>query len=375
MEEKQNPERGLGRLLVSVMEPREDLPRMPGFMAAVFIVLAAAAAAAAARFASPAVPDDPLSPQNIAGILVSLPFLPLAVTLYAMTILLWRRIGSLLCTPLSFGLMLLFGARFSEAAALTLALLPMAYAFAVSLMAKEDRFRRVMTLALFAAGALGIAGIVRIGVDFGSPEALRDAFMTAVPDMIGTIFRSAVSMPASSENGAAAMLASISLYESARSLFVMLPAYFGAFCVILAWGSDRIVRRLFAWLGCSSVFTDEDADVSMPVSFAGVYAVLFVLTLLTPGSVFPMARVMFQSVVIVMALPCAAVGVRRIGERLSDSLFYMTREKLFIGMLLFVLFAAVGAYPFLLITSAVGTVSVIRRWFGARRSGGPGNGE
>ena len=366
MEEKQKTG-GLGRLLVSVMEPREDLPRMPGFMAAVFILLAAAAAAVSARLASPIVPEEPLSPQNIAGLLASLPFLPLAVTLYAMTILLWRRIGSLLCTPISFGLMLLFGARFSEAAALTLAILPMAYAFAVSLMAKEDRFRRVMTLALFAAGALGIAGIVRIGVDFGSPEALRDAFMTAVPDMIGTIFRTAVSAPASSETGAAAMLTSLSLYESARSLFVMLPAYFGAFCVVLAWGSDRIVRRLFAWLNCSSVFTDEGADVSMPVSFAGVYAALFVLTLLTPASVFPMARVMLQSALIVMALPCAAVGVRRIGERLSDSLFYMTREKLFVGMLLFVLFAAVGAYPFLLITSAVGTVSVLRRWFAARR--------
>ncbi|MBE6726400.1 MAG: hypothetical protein E7576_14610 [Ruminococcaceae bacterium] len=372
MEDKRPGSGGLGRLLVSVMEAREDLPRMPGFMAAVFILLSASASAAAARLSSPVLPGEPLSPQNIVGVLASLPFLPLAVTLYAMTILLWRRVASLLCTPVSFGLMLLAGARFPEAASLALAILPVSYAFAVSLMAKEDRFRRVMTLALFSAGAFGIAGIVRIGVDFGSLEGLRDAFMTSVPDMIGTIFRSAV--PSSSETGAAAMLTSLSLYESARSLFVMLPAYFGAFCVIFAWVCDRIVRRLFSWLNCSSVFTDEGADVSMPVSFAAVYAVLFVLTLLTPGSVFPLARVMFQSVLIVMALPCAAVGVRRIGERLSDSLFYMTREKLFIGMLLFVLFAAVGAYPFLLITSAVGTVSVLRRWAGSRKKDGGGEG-
>jgi len=39
----------------------------------------------------------------------------------------------------------------------------------------------------------------------------------------------------------------------------------------------------------------------------------------------------------------------------------MTRERLFTAMLLFVLFAAVGAYPFLLITSAVGMISVLRR--------------
>ena len=353
---------GFSRRLFSVMETRDDLPRMPGFMAAVFILLSALAAGASARLCSPVIPEDPMAPQNIAGLFASLPFLPLAVTLYAMTILLWRRVASLLATPLSFGMMLLFGARFSEAAALSLAILPMAYAFAVSLISRENRFRRIMTLALFAAGALGTAAAVRIGVDFGSPENLRDAFMTAVPEMIGTAYGAAfggtVSVP---EAGAASAPAFVSLYETARSVFIMLPAYFGVFCVAHAWVCDRIIRRLFAWLNCASIFTDEDAEVSVPVRFAAVYAVFFGLTLLTPGSVFPMARVMFRSVLLVMALPCAAVGVRRIGERLSDSLFYMMREKFFTGMLLFVLFAAVGAYPFLLITSAVGMISVLRR--------------
>ena len=357
----------LGRMR-SVMEPREDLPRMTGFMAAVFMLLSAAASAAAARLASPSV-GEPLTAQNVAGLLACLPFLPLAASLYTLTVLLWRREASLLCTPLSFGLMLLFGARLSDAACLSLALLPVSYAFAVSLIAREDRFRRVTTLALFAAGCFGAAAAVRIGLDFGSPEGLRDAFMTEVPEMLGTAFRAAVPGEGSAEGSGAALLTSLSLYGTARSVFVMLPAWFGVFCVTFAWLCDRIVRRLFAWLSCPSVFTDEDADVSMPVSFAGVYAVFFILTLLTPSSLFPLARVMFQSVVLVMGLPCAAVGVRRIGEKLSDSLFYMTREKLFVGMLLFVLFAAVGAYPFLLVTSAVGTVSVIRRWAGTRKSG------
>ncbi len=355
-------DRSLPRRLFSVMETRDDLPRMPGFMAAVFILLAAGAAAASARICSPAVPDDPMAAENIAGILASLPFLPLAVTLYSITILLWRRVASLLCTPLSFGLMLLLGTRFSDAAVLSLAILPMAYAFAVSLISREDRFRRVMTLAIFAACALGIAAAVRIGLDFGSPENLRDAFMTAVPDMIGAaLLGPAGGMQAASGEGAAAMLTSLSLYDTARSLFIMLPAYFGMFCVVLAWACDRIIRLLFAWLNCADVFTDEGAEVSMPVRFAAVYAAFLILSILTPGSVFPMARCMLQSVVLVMGLPCAAVGVRRIGERLSDSLFYMTREKLFTAMLLFVLFAAVGAYPFLLITSAVGMISVLRR--------------
>ena len=336
------------------MQPREDLPRMPGFMAVVFLLLSALAAAASARLGSPAVPDEPLAPQNVAGMLACLPFLPLAVSLYALTILLWRRVASLLCTPVSFGLMLLFGARFSDACALTLAILPVSYAFAVSLISRENRFRRTTTLGLFAAGAFGLAAVARIGVDFGSLAGLRDGFMTSVPPILGSLVAAAVP-------GAEGVLTASDLYEPARSLFVMLPSYFGVFCVVFAWVCDLIVKKLFAWLNCTYAFNDGDEEVTLPFSWAAVYACVFLLTVFTPSSVFPMARTMFQSVLLVMGLPCAAVGVRRVEERLSDSLFYMTREKLFVGMLLFVVFAAVGAFPFLLLTSAVGTVSVIRR--------------
>ena len=348
--------------LFSVMRERDDLPRMPGPMAAVFLLLAALAAAAAAKLVSPAEPGTPFAAQNLAGIFASLPFLPLAVTLYALTILLWRKVASLFCTPVSFGLMLLFGARFSDAAAMTLAVLPLSYAFAVSLISKETRFRRTATLGLFAAAAFGISAVVRIGLDCGSFPGMRDAFMSEVPAMLGKALSAAVP-------GSEAVLADSDLYNLARQIFVMLPSFFGVFCVVFAWASDRIIRRLFTWLGCPDIFIDEDEDVSTPFSYAAVYAVVFLMTVFTPGSVFPMARVMFQSVLLVMGLPCAAVGVRRMSERLSERLFYMTREKFFIGMLLLVAFAALGAFPFLLVTSAVGTVSIIKRRF--RPDSGP----
>ena len=357
---------GTKEMLFSVMRDREDLPRMPGGMAAVFLLLAALAAAASAKLASPADGSAAFASQNLAGILACLPFLPLAVTLYALTILLWRRVASLLCTPVSFGLMLLFGARFSDACGLTLAILPVSYAFAVSLISKETRFRRTATLGLFAAAAFGLASVARIGLDCGSFTGLRDAFMSEVPPIIGSAVTTAVP-------GAESVLADSDLYNLARQIFVMLPSFFGVFCVVFAWACDRIIRLLFVWLSCQDIFIDTDEDVSTPFSYAAVYAVVFLATVLTPASVFPMARAMFQSVLLVMGLPCAAVGVRRMSEGLSERLFYMTREKFFIGMLLFVGFAALGAFPFLLVTSAVGAVSIIRRRF--RPTSGPGEGE
>ena len=341
--------------LLSVMRPREDLPRMPGFMAAVFLLLSALAAAAAARLCSPA-GGDVNAAQNAAGILAALPFLPLSVSLYALTILLWRRTASLLCTPLSFGLMLLFGARLFDACALSLAILPLSYSFAVSLISRETRFKRMTTLALFAAVGFGLAAVARVGLDFGSVEAFRNWFFNIFTPLFSRMYASSAADPGWIPDETA-------LYSLIRSIFVMLPAWFGMFCVLFSWACDRIVRRLFVWLNCVSVFTDEDADVTLPFRYAAVYAVVFLLTLLTPSAMFPMARTMFQSALLVLGLPCAAVGIRRIQERMSENLFYMTREKFFIGMLLFVAFAALGAFAFLLVTSAVGTVSVIRRHF------------
>ena len=321
----------------------------------VFMVEWSGASAAAARLCSPAGGDITAS-QNAAGILAALPFLPLAVTLYAMTILLWRRAASLLCTPVSFGLMLLFGARPFDAGALCLAILPLSYAFAVSLISKETRFERMATLSLFAAAGFGLASVARIGLDFGSVEAFRDWFFSVFSPLFSRVLMTSAAdagwVPDESQ-----------LYALTRSLFVMLPAYFGVFCVVFAWVSDRIVRRLFVWLNCVSVFTDEDADVTLPFRYAAVYAVVFLLTLFTPSSVFPMARTMFQSALLIMGLPCAAVGVRRIQERMAENLFYMTREKFFVGVLLVVAFAALGACGFLLLTSAGGTSSVSRRHF------------
>ena len=345
----------------SVMRRRDDLPEMRLPLAILFMLATALTSAAAARLASPAA-DAPLHSANIAGLLASLPFLPLAVMTYALVILLWRRLASLLATPLSFGAMLLFGARFAEAFSLTLAILFASYVFAVSLISKETRFRRIASLAVAAAIGFGLAAAGRVAVDFGSFAALTETYMKEIPALIATVYSALL-------GGGETFDASL-FREMARDLFVMTPAYFGMICVGFAWFADLMIRRMFTVLGCEAVFTDEDGGVTLPPVYAAIYAGVFVLTLLTPSETAPLLHAMFKSALLVMALPCSAVGVRGISERLEEKLFYVTREKLLAFLLLFVLFSVLGAFPFMLLTSVWGAVFVLRRRFHQEKKGG-----
>ncbi|MBO6053236.1 MAG: hypothetical protein J6Q17_05825, partial [Clostridia bacterium] len=199
---------------------------------------------------------------------------------------------------------------------------------------------------------------LRVLFDYSSVEALRDDWMASFPGMIGQVISAAVP-------GAGAVLTDDGLRSMARELFVMIPAWFGVFCVIFAWAADRLIRLLFVWLSCPSVFTDEDADVSVPASFAAVYGGVFLLYLLSVSGTLPHA--VLRTLLLIMGLPCAAVGVRRISERLADRLFYLSREKFFIGVLLFAAFTILGAFPFLLTTSVVGAVSILLRYFRTKK--------
>ena len=354
----------MASVVFSVMRRRDDLPAMRWPMAILFIFLTAVTGAAAARLATPAIPDDPLASQNIAGIAASLPFIPLSVMLYAQIILLWRKVASLLATPATFGMMLLFGARLSVACALSLALLFMSYVFAVSLITKETRFRRMASLTVAAAVSLGLCLAVRIGFDYGSFSAFADAYMVSTPAAIARVYETLVARA-----GAVSMQPDITVLRSmAREAIMLAPAFFGILCVLIAWTADRLIRRMFALIGCPEVFTDEHAGVTMPFSYAAVYAAIFVPTLFTPASDFPLLHAILVNALLILALPCAAVGVRGIADWLEDRLFYMTRERALAAILLFVAFVTLRAYPFLLVTSAVGAYSVIKAHWKEKRS-------
>ena len=349
---------GGARRIFSVMERRDDLPGMGLPLAVLLILLTAVFAGASARLATPV--GGPLESQNLAGLFASLPFLPAAIAFYSFLILLWRRVASLLATPVMFGVMLLFGADLGTALSLTLSLLFMSYVFAVCLISRETRFRRLMSLSLATALSLGLCLVAGIGLAYPGFDAFVEDYLRQIPALF-----------AAAANGMAAEGAVTGDWDAmARDLFVMLPAFFGAACVVLAWTADRCARLMFRLFGCEDVFTRENEGVTMPASYAAVYAGVFLVTLLTPSEEYPRLYAMFRSVLLVMALPCAAVGVRGLSERLADRLFYVTRERLLTVFLMAVAFAALGAMPFLMLTSAVGAVSVMRKALRERQNKG-----
>ncbi len=354
----------MASVVFSVMRRRDDLPAMRWPMAVLFILFAAVSGAAAARLASPAIPEEPLASQNIAGIAASLAFIPLAVMFYAQIILLWRKVASLLATPVMFGAMLIFGARMSVACALSLALLFMSYVFAVSLITKETRFRRMASLSVAAAVSLALCLAVRIALDYGSFSGFAAAYMEAAPAAIARVYESLVARA-----GAVAIQPDpVVLRSMAREAIMLAPAGFGIICVAIAWTADRLIRRMFTLIGCPEVFTDEHAGVTMPFSYAAVYALIFIPALFTPASVFPFLHAALVNALLILALPCAAVGIRGITDWLEERLFYMTRERALAAILLFVAFVTLRAYPFLLVTSAIGAYSVIKSHYKRKRS-------
>ena len=217
-------------------------------------------------------------------------------------------------------------------------------------------------IAFIGAGRFGFTR--KLVNDLLTFPAFADAYMTSVPAAIGRFYETLVTRA-----GATAVQPDMTVLRSmAREAIMLAPAGFGIVCVVIAWAADRLIRRMFALIGCPDVFTDEHAGITMPISYAMVYTAVFVPALFTPASMFPLLHAVLVNALLILALPCAAVGVRGIADWLEDRLFYMTRERALAAILLFVAFVTLRAYPFLLVTSAVGAYSVIKRhWKGKKK--------
>lgn len=351
-------DRGLTGRIFSVMRKREDLPEMTLPLAVLLIVGVALFSSAGAKLASPVADSEALyfESQNLAGIAACMPFLHLAVCLYALIILLWRRFASLLATPVAIAIMLAFGAELFTTVIISVAMLLVSYVYATSLIAGENRFRRLTSLSVTIATCLLLASIAWIGLNFYSFSDFINAYMQEIPELIGQIYSSYMG----TANMTSAELPSFYLEKMARELLVMCPAYLGMLSIAFAWFVDFITCTAFRILDCEDVFIEITHRITLPFSYALVYAVVFVLSLLTSAKYNPMLYVMLRSVLYVMLLPCAAVGVSVIMQRLEDRLYYMTREKLLAFIIIVLALAFFGIFPFLLITSALGACVVIK---------------
>ena len=283
---------GMTDRIFSVMKKRDDLPEMNLPLAVLFMLGSAVFAAAAAKIASPADSTSVFSSTSIVGIAASLPFLPLAGCLYSLLILLWRRMLSLLATPVMFLAMLAFGADIFPSAVISVSLLFVSYVYAVSLIGRENRFRRIACLAMSAALCIVLTLIAKLGIVFDSFSGFTRAFMSEIPALMSQAASSYIGA-ASGEN----ITLDPELFASAaRDILIMIPAYIGVLSIVIAWFMDFLASSAFRVLDCEDVFIEITPSVSLPFSYAAVYAAVFVMFVLTASDSSPMLTMMFRSV-------------------------------------------------------------------------------
>lgn len=348
----------LGRVF-SVMRRRDDLPEMTLPLAVLLIFGVSIFSSAGAKLASPVAETMQylhFVPQNFVGAVACLPFLPLSACLFALIILLWRRFASLLATPVTFAVMLAFGVDMFTTVVISVSVLLVAYVYATSLISRENRFCRITSLTIAIALCIFLTLVAWIGLNYENFSEFTEAYMSEVPMLIGRLYSSYVNNVA----GGATEIPAFYLDKMARELFVMCPAYLGVLSILLAWFTDYLACSAFKILDCEDVFIEITNKITLPFSYAVVYSSVLVMSFFTSSEYNPMLFVMLKSVLYVMLLPCAAVGVRGLMHSLEDKLYYLTREKVLAAMILVFAFAFLGISLFLLATSAIGAGVVIK---------------
>lgn len=327
----------------SVMRRRDDLPAMTLPLALLLTMLIVLFTSAAGRLLS----------AGDAGLLAALPFLSLSTCAYSLIILLWRRAASLLVTPLSFGAMLLTGSSLFVAATVSLSLLTTAYTFAVSLIARESKFRRLTSLSVATGVCLVLSIIAYAGLCTSSYAEFADLCMTELSSLRG---------------GAYGLDPAFSyVRQAARSLLVMTPAYTVALSVSLAWFTEFLTKRMFRLLDCTDLFIGITHRITLPLSYAVLYVTVFTLTVMTSPEQYPFLYIMLSAVMTAMMLPCAAVGVSQTLRKIRVRMYYASQKRALTLVLMVFTVTAMGVGNALLIFSAVGAYFVIADYFRKKR--------
>lgn len=336
--------------LFSVMQRHDELPEMSLPLTVLMMLGCVLFSTAAGKLATPAQAFGKLlTGSDYLGIAVSVMFLPVAACMYASIILLWRKVASLLVTPICFGVMLWAGVRLFPAVTMSLSLLLCAYVYATSLISKETKFKRMTALAAAAGICAALTVIAYVSLYFGSFSGFFDWYMETVPAKLAQTYQnSGMTVPETD------------LIIGCRQLLLMMPAYTVVLAIALAWITEFLMHTLFRVLGCEEIFIETSGRITMPVSYAVVYAVSFILTWLTPADSYPFLHVFLGSITCAMILPCAAIGLDGVKRALEEKLYYVTSEKLLTVMILAFVFAILGMNGFVIAASVCGTYYVIR---------------
>lgn len=336
--------------IFSVMQRHDELPEMTVPLTVLMMLGCVLFSTAAGKLATPAEPyGELLTSSDYIGIGAAVMFLPVISCLYASIILLWRKVASLLVTPICFGVMLWAGVRLFPAAVFSLSLLLCAYVYATSLISRETRFRRMTALASASAICIVLAVSAYISLYFGGFSEFFEWYMRTLPHEMALVYQNAgMTVPETD------------LVTGCRQLLMMVPAYTVVLAIVLSGITDFLMRTLFRVLECGGIFIVTDGSITMPVSYAVVYGISFLLTWMTPAEQYPFLHILLNSVTCAMILPCAAVGLDGVKRNLEEKLYYVTSERLLTVIILAVVFGVLGLSGFLMLASVFGTYYVIR---------------
>ena len=329
--------------MFSVMRRRDDLPEMTVPLVLLLTAGTLVLTSAAGRLAD----------TDVTGAAAALPFVALATCLYALIILLWRRVASLCATPLTFAAMMLSGSSLFAAVTITLSTLLMSYVYAVSLIAREPKFKRIGSLTAAAALCLTLTTVAFAGFHAESYEAFVGLCMDELSALLGKAYGLA---PAESY-----------VRTAARSLLVMTPAYTVVLATAFAWFTELLAKSMFRLLACTDLFIGITHRITMPLPFAVLYVSAFLLTVMTAPEQAPLFYTLLNSVTVSMMLPCAAVGMSLILRKLRVRMYYASRKRALTAMLMLMAFAALGIINAATVLSVAGAYFVIADFLKKRR--------
>ena len=294
------------------------------------------------------------------AMVLTVPFVVLAVAAYASLILLWRRLAALAVTPGIAAGVLLCGGNWFTAVCAAVCMLAVAYVYASLFLAKESRFVRIAS----TASAVGVCAVLIV-------TALVSWRFDSIGDAI--VYGCGLCRDAVSEGFAALADASggvqyVILPEDIDSMMYQavaaLPAIACMACILFAWLCDAGIRFLFWLLDCDEYFTPEtDEGITIPRSCSVLYGVLLFLVISTDADSNPPLYSMLSNCHWIFALPCAWVGVtvgfRKLRHALDTVSFY-TRPKshsplpaLFIFLFFFLFLGLSAALTLMAVLGAV----------------------
>lgn len=278
-----------------------------------------------------------------AGVIMTiafLPFLTLSVCAYSLIILLWRRTAALLLTPLSFGILYLTGSTEFVAVAISFSVLLISYVHAVSLISRERKFRRLLSLTLTVALCLWLTAVAYAGLSYGTVDEFIKICAARISEVISDILNLHPD--------------DMGVKQLTAKITAQLPAYSVMLSTALAWLADEAVRRTFKLMDCTYYFIRITHRITLPASYALIYTAALVLSSLTSYSLNPLLHVLLRSVTLSMMLPCTAVGVGISLRKLRARIYYTAQKRILTSLLALLILAMMGLSSFCTVLSVAG---------------------